>query len=98
MNEADRHCALAYRRRTAFDRSAPNVSRGKHPRKARLQEKWRPPLRAPEFTAQRIERDGGTGQHEAFPVKLHAATQPLGVRIGADEEEHRPGGDPRLDA
>src|SRR5437762_13255419 len=98
MNEADRHGALAYRRCAAFDRSAPNVSRGEHARKAGLQEKRRPALCAPEVAAHRIERNGGAGHDETLLVKLHAATQPLGVGIGPDEEEQRRCLDPRLDA
>jgi len=47
VNEADRHGALADRRRAACDRSAPHVSRGEHAGKARLQEERRPPLFAP---------------------------------------------------
>ena len=38
------------------------------------------------------------GQDETLLVKLHAATQPFGVRIGPDEEEQRRRVDPRLDA
>jgi hypothetical protein len=68
MNEADRHCALAYRRRAAFDRSAPNVSGGEHARKTRLEEKRRPPLRAPKVAAHRIERYGASGQDETLLV------------------------------
>src|SRR5258705_8310481 len=98
MNEAHRHCALAYRRRTAFDRSAPNVSRGEHPSKTRLEEKRRPPLRAPKVGADGIERYGAAGQDETLLVKLHAATQPVGVRIGPDEQKQRRCVDARLDA
>src|SRR5207253_2018776 len=85
MNEADRHCALADRRRATFDRSAPNISCGEHARKTRLEEQRRPALCAPEIAAHRIERHVGAGQDEALLVKLHAATQPFGVRIGPDE-------------
>ena len=87
MNETDRHCALADRGRAAFDRSAPNISCGEHARKTRLEEKRRPPLRAPEIAAQSIERHGAAGQDETLLVKLHAATQPFGVRIGPDEKK-----------
>src|SRR5260221_5776198 len=89
MNETDRHRALADRGRAAFDRSAPNISRGEHPRQTRLEEKRRPPLCAPEIAAHRIERHGRTRQDETLLVKLHAATQPFGVRIGPDEEKQR---------
>src|SRR6185312_408866 len=98
MNEANRHCALAYRRRAAFDGSAPNVSRGEHARKTRLEEKRRPPLRAPKVAAHRVERYGAAGQDEPFLVKLHAATQPFGVRIGPDEQKQRRCVEARLDA
>ena len=81
MNEADRHCALAYRRRAAFDRSASDVSRCEHPRKARLQEQRRPSLCAPEVAAAHgIARNDRAGQDETLLVKVHAATQPFGVR------------------
>ena len=89
MNEAHRHGALPDRRRAAFDRSAPNISRGEDARQTRLEEKRRPPLCAPEIAAHRIKRHGRTRQDETLLVKLHAATQPFGVRIGPDEEEQR---------
>ena len=98
MNEADGHGALADRRRAAFDRSAPNISRGQHARQTRLEEKRRPPLCAPEIAAHRIKRHRRTRQDETLPVKLHAPTQPFGVRISPDEEEQRRRVDQRLNA
>src|SRR5258708_26860774 len=96
MNETDRHRALADRGRAAFDRSAPNISRGEDARQTRLEEQRRPPLCAPEIAAHRIERHGRTRQDETLLVKLHAATQPFGVRIGPDEEKQRRRFDPHL--
>jgi len=87
MNEADRHGALSDRGRAAFDRSAPNISRGEDTRQTRLEEQRRPPLCAPEITAHSIERHGRTCQDKTLLVKLHTATQPFGVRIGPDEEK-----------
>ena len=98
MNEADRHGALADRRRAAFDRSAPNISRSEYARQTRLEKKRRPPLRAPKVVAHHIERYRPAGQDETLLVKLHAATQPFGVRIGPDEEEQCRRVDPRLNA
>ena len=98
MNEADRHCAFADCRRAAFDRSASHISCGEHARKTRLEEKRRPPLRAPKVAAHRIERYGAAGQDEPLLVKLHAATQPFGVRIGPDEQKQRRCVEARLDA
>ena len=60
--------------------------------------KRRPPLCAPEIAAHRIERHGRTRQDETLLVKLHAPTQPFGVRISPDEEEQRRRVDPRLNA
>ena len=45
-----------------------------------------------------LGRYGTAGQDEPLLVKLHAAGQPLGVRVGPDEEEQRPCVDSRLDA
>src|SRR5205085_2536512 len=83
---------------TACDRAAPDISCGKHARKTCLEEKRRPSLCAPEIAAHRVERDAAAGQHETLLIKLHAAAQPFGVRIGADEEEERRRLDPRLGA
>src|SRR5258706_503971 len=96
MNEADRHGALADRRRAALDRSAPNISSGEDTRQTRLEEKRRPPLCAPELAAHRIERHGRTSHDETLLVKLHAPAQPFGVRIGPDEEKQRRRFDPHL--
>ena len=87
MNETDRHGALADRGRAAFDRSAPNISRGEDARETRLEEQRPSALCPPEIAARRIERHGRTRQGETLLVKLHAATQPFGVRIGPDEKK-----------
>src|ERR1700716_579634 len=96
MNEADRHGALPGRGRAAFDRSAPNISRGKDARQTRLEEKRRPPLCAPEIAAHGIERHGRTRQDETLLVTLPAATQPFSARIRPDEETQRRRFDPHL--
>jgi hypothetical protein len=62
--------------------STPNISRGEHVRQTRLEEKRQPPLCALEIAAHRIERHGGAGEDKTPLVKLHAAAQPFGVRIG----------------
>src|SRR5437867_9372568 len=51
MNETDRHGALADRGRAAFDRSAPNISRGEDARQTRLEEKRPSALCPPEIAA-----------------------------------------------
>src|SRR6476660_125730 len=74
MNETDRHGALADRGRAAFDRSAPNISRGEDARQTRLEKKRPSALCPPETAAHRIERHGRTRQDETLLVELHAAT------------------------
>ena len=76
MNETDRHRALADRGRAAFDRSAPNVSRGEHPRQTRLEEQRRPPLRAPEIAAHLdlAERRRGSARLHAHRARWRSIT------------------------
>jgi hypothetical protein len=52
----------------------------------------------PETAEHRIARHRRPRQDEPLLVKLHTPAQPLGVRIGPDEEEQRRRVDPRLNA
>ena len=49
------------------------------------------PGRPPALGVGGARRQLGSGQHEALAVQLHAAAEPGGVGVGADEEEERAG-------
>jgi len=78
VQRGDHLGALADRRGDAFDRGCANVADGEHAAPAGLQRV---------LMIARI----GTGQHKAFGIERDAgAGKPIGVRLGADEQEQVP--------
>ena len=87
VQELDRDRTVADRRRDPLDRAVAHVARGEDAGQARLEQ---------EGIAVEGPRAGGQvgpGEDEALLVALDRGRQPLGVRVRADHEEERVGGD-----
>src|SRR5581483_138269 len=75
VDELDRHRSFADRRRAALRRSAADVARGEDAGHARLE--------------QVVRVRGVAGEDEAVGMASDGVVQPLGARLGAEEEEEK---------
>ena len=69
---------LAHGRSDSLGRAGANVTDRKHTRPAGFERERRAPLPAAAFRAR---------QHEPLVVEGNAAIEPIGIRLGADEQE-----------
>ena len=92
IGEADGDRTLADRRSYSFDRAAADVTDGEHARQTGFEQVG---IAAQLFPGGRVAgwpAEIRAGDNEAVAVQLDRISQPLGARLGADQDEQGRGG------
>src|SRR5262245_16954940 len=90
--EADGDRALADCRGGSLDRAAPYVADRKRSRQAGFEQVRISPYLFPDWRVADLLAEIRTSDDEAVAVQLDRVSQPLGVRLGADQDEQGRGG------